>query len=116
MENSILEQKIMARVGRIHSLKRVLNPLMLKVYAFVAVSAGMLSLVSIKNVFLNMPPLFELQGVYYFVIAALRNTELSVQIISLALFILVLLLVRDTVRNLTFHAPYVPRAMRRVSH
>lgn len=94
---------------RIHYLKRIINPLMLKVYALVLGGAGMLSLVSIKNVFINMPPLFEAESVYRFLISALRDTELPVQVILVVLFVCAALLIRDAVRNFALYPSYASR-------
>lgn len=100
MEKILLEDKIMARVRRIHNLRKVFNPFMFKVYTLAAAFWGISSLVSIKNIFANMPSLSELHNLSIFTTNAFINTELSVQfILATALFVIVLLL-RDAVYNL----------------
>lgn len=105
----------MKRVERIHYLKRIINPLMLKMYGLLLATAGMLSLVSIKNVLLNMPSFFDMPNTYHFFVSALQDTELSVQAIFAVLCVLVVLFVRDAVRNLTLHTPYAARRARQAS-
>jgi len=97
-----LEQKIMKQVRRTYYLKKVFNPLMFEVYAFVVTCAGIFSLVSVTNVFKNMPSLFEVGGVYHFTMSAIANTEVTVQFILGVAVVIGVLLVRDTIKNLSY--------------
>ncbi|NQV93194.1 hypothetical protein HQ403_01715 [Candidatus Kaiserbacteria bacterium] len=103
MENK-LEQKIMKQVTRVYYLKKVFNPLMFKVYALVVALVGMSSLISLTNVFKNMPSLLEIGKLYTFTSSAIANTEVSVQFVLAIVLIVGVLLIRDTIKNFT-HAP-----------
>jgi len=99
-----LEQKIMKQVIRIHYLKKVFNPLMFKVYALAIASIGITSLVSVSNVFKNMPSLLEVGQTYRFVSSAVANTEVSVQLVLAVAVVVGVLLVRDTIKNFSYSA------------
>lgn len=101
--NKELEQHIMKRVYRTHYLKKVFNPLMFKVYILVVAFVGMSSLVSIINVVNNMPSLLEVGSVYRFTSSAIVNTEWSVQLVLAVAVLAVVLLVRDTIKNFSYH-------------
>jgi len=97
-----LEQRIMKRVARTYYLKKVFNPLMFKVYALVVAFVGMSSFVSFTNVFRNMPPLLEVQGMYTFASSAIVNTEFSVQLVLGIVVIVGVLLIKDTIKNFSY--------------
>ncbi len=104
MENTTLEQKIMKQVVRVHYLKKVFNPLMFKAYILVAALLGMASLVSVANVFKNMPSFLEVGSLYNFTSSAIVNTELSVQLVLGAVIFIVALLIKDTIQNFSYSA------------
>ncbi len=89
----------MKRIRRIYYLKKVINPLMMKVYALLVLTLGIGSLVSVQNVIANMPSFAELGSVYRFSVNAFLYTELPVQIVVGATFIIALLLLRDAAKN-----------------
>ena len=99
-----LEQKIMKRVVRTYYLKKAFNPLMFKVYALGVAFVGISSLVSVSNVFKNMPSLLEVGSVYTFIHSAITNTELSVQLVLGVAVIVSALLIRDTIKNFSYSA------------
>lgn len=88
-------------------LKKVCNPLMFKVYTLTAALVGMTSLVSVTNVFKNMPSLLEVGSVYRFVNSAIVNTELSVQLVLGITVLVAVLLVRDTIKNFSYFGQLV---------
>ena len=100
-ENVKLQKKILKRVTRMYYLRKVINPVGFKVFAFGIGFVGVVSLVSIKNVFANMPALFDIVGVYYFSKYAFVNTEFAVQLTLITVLGFGLWLVRDIVRNTT---------------
>lgn len=79
---------------------------MFKIYTLLIALVGMSSFVSFTNVFRNMPSLFEVDRTYYFISSAITNTEASVQLILSVVLVVVILLIRDTVKNLN-HTPRV---------
>jgi len=97
-----LEQKIMKQVMRVYYLKKVFNPLMFKVYALVIAFVGMSSLVSLTNVFKNMPSLLEVGKLYTFTSSAIANTEVSVQFVLAVVVVVGALLIRDTIKNFSY--------------
>ena len=107
MENKELEQKIMKRVMRTYYLKKVFNPLMFKVYALVVAFIGVSSLVSVTNVFKNMPSLLEVGSLYTFMSSAIANTEVSVQLVLAVAVVVGVLLIRDTIKNFSYSGQLV---------
>ncbi|MCW9054859.1 MAG: hypothetical protein OQJ98_02675 [Candidatus Pacebacteria bacterium] len=101
------EQKIMARVRRIYYLKKVVNPLMLKLYGVGVLSIGVVSLVSVRNVFMNMPALTDVGSMYNFTTTALMHTEVTVQFVFGTLIVLAVLIVRDAARNFSHGARHL---------
>ncbi|MFC1731268.1 hypothetical protein ACFL6I_13120 [candidate division KSB1 bacterium] len=63
---------------------------------------GMSSLVSFSNVFKNMPSLLEVGNVYRFTNSAIANTEISVQLVLGVAVVVLVLLVRDTIKNFSY--------------
>ncbi len=106
MEHKEFEQKIMKRVMRMYYLKKVINPLMFKVYALTAATVGIFSLVSVTNVFKNMPSLLEAGNVLHFASHAITNTELSVQLVLGIAILVGVLLIRDTIKNFAYAAKF----------
>ena len=104
-----LEQKIMKRVMRMYYLKKVFNPLMFKVYALTIAFIGMSSLISVTNVFKNMPSLFEVGNLLRFTSNAITNTELSVQLVLGVVVVVGVLLTRDTIKNFSYHSQLATR-------
>ena len=97
-----LEQKIMRQVRRTYYLKKVFNPLMFKAYALIVAFVGISSLVSVTNVFKNMPSLLEVGSLYRFTSSAILNTELSVQLVLGIVVIVGALFIRDTIKNFSY--------------
>ncbi len=102
-----LEQKIMGQVKRVYYLKKVFNPLIFKVYVLALATTLISSLVSISNVFNNMPSLLEFNSIYRFTNSAILNTELSVQLVLGVVVVVVALFIRDTVKNFSHSAELV---------
>jgi hypothetical protein len=97
-----LEQKIMKQVTRTYYLKKVFNPLMFKIYALGIAFVGISSLVSVSNVFKNMPSLLDFGSVFRFVNSAIVNTELTVQLVLGVAVVIGVLLIRDTIKNFSY--------------
>lgn len=89
----------MARVRRIYYLKKVVNPLMLKLYGVGVLSVGVASLVSVKNVLANMPALTDVGSMYTFTASAILHTEASVQLALGVLAVFVVFILRDATKN-----------------
>jgi hypothetical protein len=98
-----LEQKVMARVHRIYYLRKATGPTALKLYGLCGIMAGLLSVVSVANVFANMPsPLSPVHLVAFFT-SAFKNTELMVQLLVAGLCTIIALFVYDIVRTARTH-------------
>ncbi|OGG47486.1 hypothetical protein A3D66_00275 [Candidatus Kaiserbacteria bacterium RIFCSPHIGHO2_02_FULL_50_9] len=97
MTSHELKIRIMRRVYVIYYVRRALSPRALKMYAFVAACLGTASVVSVSNVFANMPGDFA--GIGTFLVAAFANTQFVVQALSLAALVTLGVLVTDIVRS-----------------
>jgi hypothetical protein len=103
MNLNTTEHIVMARVQRIHMLRRLLSSTLLKVYSAVVLGAVLVSLVSVANVYANMPSLTAPIAFGRFVIGAVTHTEFVVQLLLSGLAAVVVLLVRDIARMLPRH-------------
>src|SRR5258708_3170328 len=90
-----LEKKIMRRIYVLWVAKRVANPLMLKLYAFAALTYELIHLVSIRNVIANWPALADIGRETNFIAAAFMHTSLPAQAITLGMAAVAALLFRD---------------------
>ena len=97
MTSHELKIRIMRRVYVIYFVRRALSPRALKIYALFAAILGTASVVSVSNVFANMPA--DLLGISEFLLAAFGNTELTVQLLSAAALIALGILLVDIVRS-----------------
>ncbi|MSU55327.1 MAG: hypothetical protein EXS46_02185 [Candidatus Taylorbacteria bacterium] len=94
-EDLVLKNKIMMRVRFIYGLKslpRVFVPKLAVLMSLVAVSSFF---VSMPHVLQNMPSLFEIQNFTYFIVSALLNTKLAIQIAFLGTLTVVGFMLRD---------------------
>jgi len=106
MNSNILKKRIMRRVYVIYTLRQALSPLALKVYVLAVSFVGIASLVSVGNVFANMPA--DLLGMFTFVFYALTHTEFVVQLLIFGTLAVALWLVRDLAKG--FHlTPHLSR-------
>lgn len=94
-----IEHIVMARVRRIHTIRRFMHPTLLKVYGGVLLMGVLASTVSLANIFANMSSLATPAQVVRFIVAAVTHTEVVVQIITGGVVVLCILLVRDIVKN-----------------
>lgn len=101
----------MRQVQSTYYLKKAFNPLMFKVYALAVAFVGISSLVSVVNVFKNMPSFLEAGNLYNFMSSAVINTELSVQLVLGVVVIVGVLLVRDTIKNFSYSAKLISQRL-----
>jgi|GEM_PF-3032689 len=97
---SNIEHIVMARVQRIHHLRRFLNPTMLKVYSMVFLVVALTSTVSIVHVYMNMPSLTAPRAFTSFFMNALMNTEFYVKFTLLGLLLATGMTVQDLVKSI----------------
>jgi len=95
----MLEEKVMQRVRRIHMLRRVFSATACKVYGLVLLVAGLFSTVSIAHVYANMPSIMTPTACCKFLLGAITNTDLVVQLMLFGLVVSVGMLLRDGVRG-----------------
>lgn len=95
MTSSKLKKKIMRRVYTLYVMRQLLSPLALKVYTLVFLFAGTATLVSVSNVFKNMPQLSDVGGILYFSFSAFLNTEVLVQSLVIGMVVFLAMLARD---------------------
>lgn len=96
----LLKKRIMRRVYFTYAVRRILNPLTVKAVLGVVLFGVAASFISIRNVIMNMPDPLDVGGMYSFAVFAFRNTETTVQLLTLLGLIAVFLSVRDMLRNL----------------
>ena len=94
-----LEQKVMAHVRRIYYLRKLTGPTALKAYALSALVVWLTSLVSLVNVFTNMPSLTTPVSLVRFFTSAVLQTETAVQALLVGAVLLAILMARDIVRG-----------------
>lgn len=102
-----IEQNIMARVKRIYYLRKVFQPTLLKVYGFGVLATVLTSVVSLTNVYANMPPLTAPTAFANFFFGALAHTELFVQVLLIGLVVTICMLGRDFVYGVGNTHPFV---------
>lgn len=99
-ENSIIKRNVMRRVYFINTARKFTQPRVIKLgllFLFVLLQSWF---VSIPNVISNLSnPVRSLDTLYYFVVSAFMNTEVTVQALSLAIAIVGILFVRDFFKN-----------------
>ena len=89
----------MARVRRIHTLRRALGPTALKAYGLVLFVFALISTVSVANVIANMPSVTTPGALGSFFVNALTHTELLVQLILGGMVVAAAMLVRDVMHR-----------------
>jgi hypothetical protein len=85
----------MKQVRRIHRVRRLTSKTALMRYATVGLCVALLSMVSLTNVYANMPSILTPTKLFDFIVRALLDTELLVQTTLLLLGIVGTLSVRD---------------------
>ncbi|PIT90923.1 hypothetical protein COU17_03120 [Candidatus Kaiserbacteria bacterium CG10_big_fil_rev_8_21_14_0_10_49_17] len=97
MNEQELTHTILRRVKRTYYLKQVLSPMLLKCYFFAVFLISIFTLVSVKDVFANMPD--SLSELYAFMSYAFLHTEIAVQAALFGIAIALVLIVRDSLRS-----------------
>lgn len=111
MSETILRQNIMKRVHRIHFLRKyVFAGFTVKCVSLLAFFAVTVSLISIGDVFANMPNLIDASAVFYFSKYAFMNTEIIVQLLLISTVGFTLLIFKD------FLAYTISLSTRKVAH
>ncbi len=106
MTNHELTLRIMRRVYVIYYARKALSRRALTLYALIAAIFGTISVVSVTNVFANMPSDFgELAG---FFISAFAHTQLIVQTLAFSALAALVALLLDLARSFS-GMPYVRR-------
>ena len=80
-----LKREIMGRVYMGYVMRRIWSFATLRFAVFAGAVIGILSFVSIRQVFINMPNPTDLSASYSFVSVAVKNTEIYVQLSLLAI-------------------------------
>lgn len=95
MNDTLLQKKIMRRVCWTCYLRRVINPISVKIYAIIAVVIAIVLNVSLQSVIENTAHITNISGLYSFYIAAFVNTEVFVQSLIVGGVVLSLWLLKD---------------------
>jgi hypothetical protein len=96
---STIETVVMARVHRIYLMRRFFNPITLKVYGATVLFGTLVSLVSVVNVYANMPSFRAPKALLTFSYRAVINTEVLVQLLLIGFVMVIGLGVRDILKN-----------------
>lgn len=102
--NKKLKKRIMRRIYLSFFLRKATGVFAIEVYAFVFFAGVLLSSVSLKNIFANMPKLTDVPALYTFYVSAFLNTELLVQFLLMGVFAAAFMLFKDIVK--LYNAPY----------
>ncbi len=97
--NIQLKKKIMRRVYLTYFLRKVFNPLAIKVYLLASFIGFITVQVSLANVFANMPSVVNIGALYRFSVSAFLNTEFAVQLLSVGVLVAIFLLLKDIVNT-----------------
>ncbi|MFC1720992.1 hypothetical protein ACFLY0_01855 [Patescibacteria group bacterium] len=102
MEKNTLHKKIMRNIYAIFILQKIINPTAFKLYVVMAFAWVGTLYVSFGNVFANMQSLSGASALYKYSISSFANTELIVQVLSVAMLVALVWFVRDIFK--TSHA------------
>lgn len=94
---STIEHIVMARVRRVHRMRQLTHPTLMKIYSSVLLFGALGSMVSIVSVFANMPSLTSPVQVATFTLNAIMHTDMFVQLVVIGIALVLALLVRDMV-------------------
>lgn len=94
-----IETVVMARVRRIYLMRRLFNTTTIKVYGAVVLLGALASVVSITNVYANMPSFMSPKEMFTFSFRAVLNTEVLVQLLLVSFVMVIGLTVRDILKN-----------------
>lgn len=101
MNKSQLTGHIMARVKTVYWTRRILGSPLLKAFLLVVLGAEVVSLVSISNVFANMPSVSDVRAVVDFFVYAFVHTATSVQALAILSTAVTVGLLTDLVKTLS---------------
>lgn len=90
----------MRRVRTIATLRKVFSPVLIRLYALAVFSAVLAMLVSLQNIFQNIPNILEYERFFTYAVVAFTHTELAVQTIVVASALIGVLVLRDIARPL----------------
>ena len=93
------EDIVMKRVRRVHFLRQYINRTTLKLYGAGILAGTLAGVVSISNVFANMPSLTTPGHIAQFFMNAVMHTELMVQALVVGLVIVTALTIYDIGKN-----------------
>jgi hypothetical protein len=93
-----LHRRIMRRVRYIYLLRKVFNPVALRAYSCAVLVLITATLVSMSNIFANVPAVTDMNAFYGYVSYAFMHTELIVQILTVGIVVITLYLLRDIAR------------------
>ena len=99
MTNTLLQKRIMRRVCWTCYLRRLINPIMIKVYVLLAMAVTIVSVVSISNVIANIANITNLGGLYSFFVVAFFSTEVLVQSLIVGGVVFALWLLKDILKT-----------------
>lgn len=104
--HSIIKRNVMRRVRFIYFSKKVLQPRFIKLGLLLLFLLAQSWFVSIPNIVSNLGnPMRSIDTLYVFVVSAFMNTEITVQLLSVAIAIVGILFVRDFIRGSEVIAP-----------
>lgn len=100
MTNSMEHQVVMKRVRRIHRLRTIFAPAYCRLYALIALTLALSSVVSVRNVLENLMAVGEPLSMMRYILSALLETEVLVQVLFLGISLVLLWSVVALIRRL----------------
>jgi hypothetical protein len=99
-DNEQLKNNIMRRIDRVYFVRSFVKPFVFECAALSALIGSTAFFVSLPNIISNAHGEGTVTGLIRFIFQAFKNTELSVQVISVATVVVVILVARDSVIGL----------------
>jgi len=96
--NEQLKKKIMRKVYLTFFLRKVFNPMAIKLYMLATFLGTSVSFVSFGSVLANTPRITDIGALYSFSTSAFLNTEFAVQFLSAGALLAIFLLMKDIVK------------------
>ena len=95
-----LDKKIMRNVYAIFVLRKIINPVSIKLYTALVFAWLGTFYVSLKNVFANMShSVADVTDLYHFSLSSFFNTELVVQVLTIGIVVMSFWFMKDVVKN-----------------
>ena len=95
-----LQNKIMRRVLIIHSLRRLISPIMIKLYVITGLFVAVVSKISLPDVIQNLPKASNFDAQVNFFSTAFAHADSAIKLALISVIVLALWLAKDAISSL----------------